>query len=54
MNVAWVDGHAKFMKPGALSAGTNLAPGVSDLAVRVTNPDAYLWGDLNSIYGQVP
>jgi len=54
MNVAFVDGHAKFMKLAALYAGTNVGPGVAELDVRVTDPNAYLWGDLNSIYGQVP
>lgn len=55
MNVGWVDGHTKFMKPSALWAGTNVAPGVADTAVRLTNPDAYLWNsDLNAVYGQVP
>lgn len=54
MNVGWVDGHVKFMKANALTAGTNLRPGISDQAVRLTNPDAYLWGELNSIFGQVP
>ncbi len=54
MNVGWVDGHAKFMKLQALYAGTNVAPGVSDQAVRLTNVDQYLWNDLNAYYGQVP
>jgi prepilin-type N-terminal cleavage/methylation domain-containing protein/prepilin-type processing-associated H-X9-DG protein len=54
MNVGWVDGHAKAMKVGALHAGTNLAPGMADTAVRLTNRDIYLWGDHNSIFGQVP
>jgi prepilin-type processing-associated H-X9-DG protein len=54
MNVGWVDGHAKFMKEAALYAGTNVAPGVAELDVRLTNADTYLWGDLNSVWGQVP
>jgi len=55
MNVGWVDGHAKFLKPGALWAGTNFGPGVADTAVRLTNPEAYLWNsDLNAVFGQVP
>lgn len=54
MNVGWVDGHAKFMKYQALAAGTNFGPGVAETAVRMTNPDAYLWNDLNATYGQVP
>jgi len=54
MNVGWVDGHAKAMRSGAMYAGTNLAPGVADTAVRLTNREIYLWGDHNSIFGQVP
>jgi prepilin-type N-terminal cleavage/methylation domain-containing protein/prepilin-type processing-associated H-X9-DG protein len=54
MNVGWVDGHCKAMKVGAMYAGTNLAPGVSDAAVRLTNRDIYLWGDHNSVFGSVP
>jgi|SRR5579862_9698719 len=54
MNCGWVDGHAKFEQMPALWAGTNVAQGVSDQAVRLTDPNSYLWGNLNSIYGQVP
>jgi len=53
-NIGWVDGHAKYMRPSALWAGTNVGPGVADTAVRLTDPETYLWGDLNSIYGSVP
>jgi len=55
LNVGWVDGHVKFMKSSALWAGTNFGPGVADTAVKMTNPDAYLWNpDLNAVMGQVP
>lgn len=55
MNVGWVDGHAKFMQLSALWAGTNVGPGVSDQAVRMTDPNSYLWNpDLNAVYGSVP
>jgi prepilin-type processing-associated H-X9-DG protein len=54
MNVGWVDGHAKFMQEPALWAGTNVAPGVADTSVRLTDPNSYLWGQLNAVYGQVP
>jgi prepilin-type N-terminal cleavage/methylation domain-containing protein/prepilin-type processing-associated H-X9-DG protein len=54
MNVAFVDGHAKFMQLSQLYAGTNVGPGVAEGDVRLTNADIYLWGDLNSVYGQVP
>lgn len=55
MNVGWVDGHTKFMRPAALWAGTNFGPGVSELDVRLTDPNLYLWNpDNNAIYGKVP
>jgi len=54
MNVGWVDGHAKAMKVGAMYAGTNFGPGVAEQAVRLTNPDTYLWSENNAIFGQVP
>jgi hypothetical protein len=37
-----------------LWAGTNVAPGVSDQAVRLITPSAYLWGTNNTTYGSVP
>jgi prepilin-type N-terminal cleavage/methylation domain-containing protein/prepilin-type processing-associated H-X9-DG protein len=54
INVGWVDGHAKFLQQSALWAGTNVAPGVADTAVRLTNASSYLWGTLNATFGQVP
>jgi prepilin-type processing-associated H-X9-DG protein len=54
INVSWVDGHAKFLHQNALWQGTNVAPGVSDQAVRLITPSAYLWGTLNATYGSVP
>jgi prepilin-type N-terminal cleavage/methylation domain-containing protein/prepilin-type processing-associated H-X9-DG protein len=52
-NIAWVDGHAKFVHESALWAGTNVAPGISDQAVRLTNSTTYLWGTYNATYGGV-
>jgi prepilin-type N-terminal cleavage/methylation domain-containing protein/prepilin-type processing-associated H-X9-DG protein len=54
MNVGFVDGHAKYHRWSALIAGTNVAPGVSEWDVRLTDPEKYLWGELNAVYGQVP
>lgn len=54
MNVGWVDGHAKFLHLPALWQGTNFGPGTSDQAVRLTDANTYLWGDLNSVFGSVP
>ncbi len=54
VNVGWVDGHAKALKSGAMYAGTNFGPGVDQLSVRLTNPEIYLWGEHNAVFGQVP
>lgn len=43
VNVAWVDGHAKFMRYQALAAGTNFGPGVGENDVVVTDKTRYLW-----------
>jgi prepilin-type processing-associated H-X9-DG protein len=43
VNVAFVDGHAKFYKVNALAAGTNFARGTGGEAVRVTDASKYLW-----------
>ena len=42
MNVGWVDGNAECMRQG-LIAGTNVAPGVGELDVVVTDKDKYVW-----------
>lgn len=44
--VAWVDGHAKWILPGALAAGTNWKVGMSVEDVQVLDRTNYLW-DLN-------
>lgn len=54
MNVGWVDGHVKFLRLNQLWAGTNFGPGVSDQQVQVTDMEQYLWGDRNTVIGQVP
>lgn len=55
VNIGWVDGHAKALKLGAMYAGTNFAPGMSELDVRLTNPETYLWNpDHHAIVGSVP
>jgi prepilin-type N-terminal cleavage/methylation domain-containing protein/prepilin-type processing-associated H-X9-DG protein len=45
-NVALCDGHAKFMKPGALAAGTNWRRGMANTDIQVTDMSQYVW-DLN-------
>jgi len=52
-NVGWVDGHAKYLHWQQLYAGTNFAPGMSELKVQITDQNAYLWGTYNSVIGQV-
>ena len=42
-NVAWCDGHVKYMKPGNLAAGTNWQVGIADTAVVLTDESKYLW-----------
>ena len=54
VNVGWVDGHAKAMKVGGLYAGTNFTRGMAETAVRLTNPEIYLWNEHNAYFGQVP
>jgi len=54
VNVGWVDGHAKAMRVGALYAGTNFGPGVAEQAVRLVDPEKYLWNEHNAYFGQVP
>ena len=43
MNVSWVDGHVKWMKPAALAAGTNWNPDISQSDVVITDVTKYLW-----------
>ncbi len=45
-NVVWCDGHAKWMTPGRLAAGTNWKVGIDLKSITVTDVDQYLW-DLN-------
>jgi prepilin-type N-terminal cleavage/methylation domain-containing protein/prepilin-type processing-associated H-X9-DG protein len=42
-NIGWVDGHAKFVHEAQLYAGTNVAPGVSDQAVKMVDVTQYIW-----------
>jgi prepilin-type N-terminal cleavage/methylation domain-containing protein/prepilin-type processing-associated H-X9-DG protein len=54
-NVGWVDGHAKYMKDGALAAGTDYGNAVysnGNAGAQVTNLSLYLWsldGTLNDL-----
>jgi prepilin-type processing-associated H-X9-DG protein len=42
-NVAFTDGHCRWMTPGALAAGTNWYKGIPQANVRITNLSQYLW-----------
>jgi len=42
-NVAFCDGHSKFMKPGALAAGTNWHKGIAGGDITITDRSQYLW-----------
>jgi len=42
-NVAFCDGHCKYMTPGALAAGTNWYQGIPQANVRITDLSKYLW-----------
>jgi len=54
-NVGWVDGHSKYLKDGALAAGTNYGSASTTSAgagAAITNVSAYLWsldGTLNDL-----
>ncbi len=42
-NVAFCDGHCKWLTPGALAAGTNWYKGIPEANVRITDLSKYLW-----------
>jgi prepilin-type N-terminal cleavage/methylation domain len=42
-NVAFCDGHVKWMSPGVLAAGTNWRVGISTTDVQITDLSKYLW-----------
>ena len=47
-NTVFCDGHTKFMKVGALAAGTNYSPTQDCHSVYQTNPSYYLWDPRNN------
>jgi prepilin-type N-terminal cleavage/methylation domain-containing protein/prepilin-type processing-associated H-X9-DG protein len=42
-NVAFCDGHAKWLTPGKLAAGTDWTPTKADTAISITDLSQYLW-----------
>jgi prepilin-type N-terminal cleavage/methylation domain-containing protein/prepilin-type processing-associated H-X9-DG protein len=41
--VAFIDGHVKFMMPGALAVGTNWKKGATNSQIAITDRARYLW-----------
>jgi prepilin-type N-terminal cleavage/methylation domain-containing protein len=41
--VAFADGHARYMRPGALAAGTNWHWEITSAHIRLIDRDRYLW-----------
>ncbi|MCC6729820.1 MAG: DUF1559 domain-containing protein [Chthonomonadales bacterium] len=42
-NVAFCDGHSKYMKAGALAAGTNWVKGMANTDIVISDRSQYLW-----------
>ena len=42
-NVAFCDGHVKWIRSGDLAAGTNWYPGINQADVKITDLSKYLW-----------
>ena len=42
-DVAFCDGHVKWMRPAALAAGTNWTPTIAEGSVQITDLSQYLW-----------
>jgi prepilin-type N-terminal cleavage/methylation domain-containing protein/prepilin-type processing-associated H-X9-DG protein len=42
-NVAFCDGHSKWLTPGALAAGTDWHAGIDETQVHITDLSKYLW-----------
>lgn len=42
-NVAFVDGHVKWMTPGRLAEGTNWKVGIANTDIQITDFSKYLW-----------
>ena len=54
--VAWVDGHAKYMKAGALAAGTDYGTAVPNGldnggGARIVDKSKYLWNLDENYFG---
>lgn len=47
-NIAFCDGHVKWMTPGALAAGTNWGPTMPNSSILITDLTQYLWSTKKS------
>jgi prepilin-type N-terminal cleavage/methylation domain-containing protein/prepilin-type processing-associated H-X9-DG protein len=50
-NVAWLDGHAKFMKDGALAAGTDYGTSVTPNNTVIVDKSKYIWNLDDDFFG---
>ena len=50
-NVAWIDGHAKYLKDTAMAAGTNYSTNPDQATTAITDKSVYLWNLDDNYYG---
>jgi prepilin-type N-terminal cleavage/methylation domain-containing protein/prepilin-type processing-associated H-X9-DG protein len=50
-NVAWLDGHAKYMKDGALAAGTDYGTSTDPTLTKIVDKSKYLWNLDDDYFG---
>lgn len=50
-NVAWLDGHAKYMKASALAAGTDYGTSTNPTTTVITDKTKYLWNFDDNYFG---
>jgi len=50
-NVAWLDGHAKFLKDGMLAAGTDYGTQTNPTATVITDKSKYIWNLDDNYFG---
>jgi prepilin-type N-terminal cleavage/methylation domain-containing protein/prepilin-type processing-associated H-X9-DG protein len=50
-NVAWLDGHAKFLKDGMLAAGTDYGTSTNPTATVITDKSKYIWNLDDNYFG---
>ncbi len=50
-NVAWLDGHAKYLKDGALAAGTDYGSSSNPTSTTIVDKEKYLWNLDDNYFG---